>query len=69
MCVCVCVGGGQGCKFSDFSLISDFFKNKKTCIKLIKCGQNKYKISIISKDSLDSGKWLDNPSLFTVSKH
>ena len=30
----------QGCQFSDCSLISDFLRIKKTCIKLIKSGQN-----------------------------
>ena len=59
----------QGCQFSDFSLISDFLRMKKTCIKLIKSGQNIDKFSIVSKDRLDNGKGLDNPSLITVSKH
>ena len=59
----------QGCQFSDFSLISDFFRMKETAIKLIKYGQHMDKISIVSKDRLDSGKRLDNPSLDTVSKH
>ena len=38
-------------------------------MKLIKYGKNMDKIIIISKDMLDSGKRLDNPSLKTVSKH
>ena len=59
----------QGCQFSDFSLISDFLRIKETGIILIKYGQNIDKISIVSKDRLDIGKWLDNPSLNTVSKH
>ena len=59
----------QGCQFSDFSLISDFFRIKETGIKLIKYDQNMAKISIVSKDRLDSSKRLDNPSLKTVSKH
>ena len=46
----------QGCQFSDFSLISDFFRIKETVIKLIKYGQNMDKISKVSKDMLDSGK-------------
>ena len=53
----------QGCQFSDFSLISDFLRMKKTCIKLIKSGQNIDKFTIVSKGRLD------NPSLITVSKH
>ena len=59
----------QGCQFSDFSLISDFLRIKLTGIKLIKYDQNMDKISIVSKDRLDNGKGLDNPSLNTVSKH
>ena len=59
----------QGCQFSDFSLISDFLRIKKSGIKLIKYGKNMDKISKVSKDRLDSGKRLDNPSLKTVSKH
>ena len=59
----------QGCQFSDFSLISDFLRIKKTCIKLIKSGQNIVKFSMVSKDRLDNGKGLDNPSLITVSIH
>ena len=59
----------KGCYFSDFSLISDFLRTKETGIKLIKYSQNMDKISIASKDRLDSGKGLDNPSLITVSKH
>ena len=62
-------GMNQGCQFSDLSLISDFLRIKKTCLKLIKCGQKIDKILIISKDRLDFGKWLGNPSLITVSKH
>ena len=53
----------QGCQFSDFLRI------KETGIKLIIYGKNMDKILIISKDRLDSGKRLDNPSLKTVSKH
>ena len=59
----------QGCQSSDFSLVSDFLRMKETGIKLIKYSQNMDKISIVSKDRLDSGKGLDNPSLNTVSKH
>ena len=59
----------QGCQFSDFSLISDFLRIKKTCIILIKSGQNINKFSIVSKGRLDNGKGLDNPSLITFSKH
>ena len=50
--------GVQGCQFSDFSLISDFLRIKKTCIKLIKSGQNIDQFSIVSKDRLDNGKGL-----------
>ena len=35
----------QGCQFSDCCLISDFLRIKKTCIKLIKSGQNIVKFS------------------------
>ena len=59
----------QGCQFSDFSLISDFLRIKKSGIKLIKYSQNMDNISIISKDRLDNGKGLDNPSLNTASTH
>ena len=59
----------QGCQFSDFSLISDFFRIKETGIKLIKYGQNMEQTSLVSKDRLDNGKRLDNPSLNTISKH
>ena len=59
----------QGCQFSDFSLISDFLRIKKSGIKLIKYSQNMDNISIVSKDRLDNGKGLDNPSLNTVSTH
>ena len=59
----------QGCQFSDFSLISDFLRIKETCIKLIKYSKNMDNISIVSKDRLDNGKELDNPSLNTVSTH
>ena len=38
-------------------------------MKLIKYGKNMDKILIVSKDRLDSGKRLNNPSLKTVSKH
>ena len=38
-------------------------------IKLIKYSQNIDNISIVSKDRLDNGKGLDNPSLNTVSTH
>ena len=58
----------KGCYFSDFSLISDFFRIKETGIKLIKYSQN-MDISMVSKDRLDSGKGLDNPPLITVPKH
>ena len=34
-----------------------------------KNGKNLDKISIVSKDRLDSGERLNNPSLKTVSKH
>ena len=57
---------GQGCQFSDFSLISDFLRIRETCITLSKNMDN---ISIVSKDRLDDGKGLDNPSLRTVSTH
>ena len=53
----------QGCQFSDFLEI------KESGIKLIKYGKNIDKMSIVSKDRLDSGKGLDNPCLNTVSKH
>ena len=56
----------QGCQFSDFSLISDFFRKEETGIKLKKYGQKMDGISIVSTDMLDSGKGLDNPSLKTV---
>ena len=56
----------QRCQFSDFSLISDFLRIKETGIKY---SQNMDNISIISKDRLNSGKGLDNPSLNTVSTH
>ena len=59
----------QGCQFSDFCLISDFFRIKETGIELIKYGQNMDKISIVSTDRLDNGKGLGNPSLNTISKH
>ena len=59
----------QECQFSDFSLISDFWRLKETGIKLIKYGQNMDKIPIVSKEMLDSGKGLDIPLLNTVSKH
>ena len=61
-------GFKQGCQFSDLSLISDFLRIKKTCIKLIIMWSNINKISIVSIDRLDSVKWLDNPSLIIVSK-
>ena len=51
---------------SDFRFV---FRIKETGIKLIKYGQNTNKISMISKDRLDSDKRLDIPSLNTVSKH
>ena len=51
------------CQFSDFSLISDFLRIKKTCIKLIKSGQNIDKFSIVSKGRLDNSKGLDNLGL------
>ena len=54
----------QGCQFSDFSLISDFLRIKESGIELIKYSQN---ISTVSKDRLNNGKGLDNPSLNTVS--
>ena len=56
---------------SVFRLKSDFrfFENKETCIKLIKYSQNMDDISIVSKDRLDNGKGIDNPSLNTVSTH
>ena len=38
-------------------------------LKLIKYGKNMDKRLIVSKDRLDSGKGLDNPSLKTVYKH
>ena len=66
---CTDVSYVQGCQFSDFSLISDFLEIKESGIKLIKYGKNMDKISIVSKDRLDSGKGLDNPCLNTVSKH
>ena len=59
----------QGCQFSDFSLISDFLRIKETGIKSIKYSQNMNKVSIVSKDRLDNGKGLNNPSLNTVSTH
>ena len=59
----------QGCQFSDFSLISDFLRKKECGMELIKYGKNMDKILIVSKDRLDSGKRLNNPSLKTVSKH
>ena len=59
----------EGCQFSDFSLISDFLRIKELGIKFLKYSQNMDKISIVSKDRLDSGKGLDNPSLNTVSTH
>ena len=59
----------QGCQFSDLSLISDFLRIKESGIKLIKYGKNMDKVLIVSKERLDSGKGLDNPSLKTVSKH
>ena len=59
----------QGCKFSDFSLISDFLRIKESGIKLIKCGKNMNKIFKVFKDRLDSDKRLNNSSLKTVSKH
>ena len=60
---------GQGCQFSDLSLISDFLRIKEACIKLIKYSQNMDKISIVSQGRLDSGKGLHYPSLNTVSLH
>ena len=42
---------------------------KETGIKLIKYSQNMDNISLVSKDKLDNGKGLDNPSLNTVSTH
>ena len=59
----------QGCQFSDFSLISDCLRIKECGMKLIKYGKNMDKILIVSKDRLESGKRLNNPSLKTVSKH
>ena len=55
----------QGCQFSDFSLISDFFRIKETGIRFLKYSQNMYTISIVSKDRLDSDKGLfDNHILY-----
>ena len=62
----------QGCQFSDFSLISDFLRTAKTSIKIDQMWSKYmyiYKISKVSKDRLDSDKWLENPCLNTVSKH
>ena len=59
----------QGCKFSDFSLISDFLRTKETGIELIKYSQNMDNVSIVSKDRFDNGKGLDNPCQNTVSTH
>ena len=59
----------QGCQFSDFSLIYDFLKIKESGIKLIKHSQNMDNISIVSKNRLNNGKGLDNPSLNTVSTY
>ena len=42
---------------------------KENGIKLSKYSSNMDKTSVVSKDKLDSGKGLDNPSLNTVSKH
>ena len=59
--------------YAGMSVFRLFLRIKKTSIKIDqmfpKCGQNIDKISKLSKDRLDSGKWLDNPSLITVSKH
>ena len=38
-------------------------------MKLIKYGKNMDKILMVSKDRLENGKRLNNPSLKTVSKH
>ena len=43
-----CISIYQVCQFSDFSLISDFFRVKETGIKLIKCGKNMDNISMVS---------------------
>ena len=59
----------QECQFSDLSLISDFLRIKESGIKFIKYSQNMDNITIVSKDRLDNGKGLDNPSLNTVSTH
>ena len=65
-CFLICI---QGCQFSDFSLISDFLRIRETSIKLIEYGQNMDKVLKVTKDRLDSGKRLGNPSLNTVLKH
>ena len=59
----------QGCQFSDFK--SDFrcFENKGNWHKIAQIVKNMDKISLVSKDSLVSGKGIDNPSLNTVSTH
>ena len=57
----------MGCQFSDLSLISDFLRIKESGIKID--SQNMDNIAIVSKDRLDNGKGLDNPSLNTVSTH
>ena len=48
---------------------SDFLKIKETGVKVIKYGPNMDKTSIASKDMLDGGIGIDNPSLNTVSTH
>ena len=77
------MGGRLGCQgwargyglvvFRDvsFQTLSLFLRIKETGTKLIKSCQNMDNISIVclSKDRLDSGKELDNPSLNTISTH
>ena len=57
------------CKFSDFSLISDFLRINECGMKLTKYGKNMDRISIVSKERLDSVKGFNSPSLKIVSKH
>ena len=64
-----CFSSVQGCQFSDLSLISELLRIKETGIKLNKYGQSMDNILVVSKDKLDRGTWLDNPSLNAVSEH
>ena len=59
----------QGCQFSDFSLISDFFENKGNRHTIDQIWSKHGQSQIVSRDRLESGKGLDNPALNTVSKH